>query len=274
MIDSSLSAPGGAGFKMKRLVPLMLLVSLAGCAPRSHLFWNMRDLVLVPAPVIQLAAPDNKVVLSINKQTVQKLFLAHLRITRAAGVQANLLIVDGKEPNAFAGLVNGRRSIAMNTAMLKLIGDDVDEGAALIGHEVAHWARGHVESGNTRANTIQGIGTLIGVGLGMAGVPGAGYITGLGADLIEASYSREDEREADAFGLEYMTQAGFDSQGALRLHQKMLHLSSGTIIPFLNSHPSGAERIENLEKLIAAKKSGSGASASQQEPLPSRKDTQ
>ena len=89
----------------------------------------------------------------------------------------------------------------------------------------------------------------------MAGVPGAGYISGFGADLIEASYSRDDEREADAFGVEYMTAAGFDPGATVRLHEKMLKLPSGVRIPFLSSHPSGQERIENLKKLIEAKKS-------------------
>ena len=220
------------------------------------MYWNARDLVLVPAPVIQLTTPDNRVVLNLDKLTAQKLFLAHRRVTRVAGVQVDLLIVDGEEPNAFAAVVNGRRSIAINTAMMKLIGDDMDKGAALLGHETAHWAKGHGDARIARSNTIQGIGTLVGVGLGMAGVPGAGYITGLGADLIDASYSRDDEREADVLGLEYMVSGGFDPQGAVRLHEDMLKLSAGFHIPFLSSHPSGEERIENLQKLIAAKKTG------------------
>jgi predicted Zn-dependent protease len=219
------------------------------------LYWNVRNLVLAPEPVITLMAPGDKLVLNINKQTVQNVFLSHLRITRAANVQADLLFVDGDDPNAFAGLVNGRRVIAINAAMGRLVGDDVDAFAALLGHETAHWAKGHVDAGKLRANTIQAVGTLVGAGLGMAGVPGAGYISGFGADLIEASYSRDDEREADAFGVEYMMAAGFDPGAAVRLHEKMLELPSGVRIPFLSSHPSGEERIENLKKLIEAQKS-------------------
>jgi len=221
------------------------------------MYWDVRELVLVPAPVIQLTTRDHRIALSMDKQTAQKLFLAHRRVTRAAGVQANLLIVDGDEPNAFAGTVNGRRAIAINIAMMRLIGDDIDKAAALLGHEAAHWAKGHVDTSKARSNTIQGIGTVVGVGLGMAGVPGAGYIAGLGADLIDSSYSRENEREADAIGLEYVVAGGFDPQGALRLHENMLKLSAGVSIPFLSSHSSGAERIENLQRLITAKKSGS-----------------
>jgi predicted Zn-dependent protease len=87
----------------------------------------------------------------------------------------------------------------------------------------------------------------------VAGIPAAGVITGLGADLIEASYSRDDEREADATSIDYMLANGFDPQAAVRLQEKMLRLPGGLKVPFLTTHPSGEERVENLKKLIAAK---------------------
>ncbi len=214
----------------------------------------MRELVLSPAPVIDLATQDNRVLLSVDKRTLQKLFLSHLQITRAASVQAELMLVDGDEPNAFAAFVRGRRAVAVNLGMIRLIGDQDDEFAALLGHEIAHWAKGHVDSGRSRSSTIQGLGTLAGVGLGMAGVPAAGLISGFGADIIESSFSRDDEREADASGIDYMMAAGYDPWAAVRLHEKMLALPGGVRIPFLSSHPSSQERIENLRRVIEAEK--------------------
>jgi len=93
--------------------------------------------------------------------------------------------------------------------------------------------------------------------LGAAGVPGAGYITGFGADLIEAAYSRDDEREADALGIDYMIANSFDPGAAVRLHEKMLKLNDRLRIPFLSSHPSSQERIESLKKLIEQKQRAS-----------------
>jgi predicted Zn-dependent protease len=150
--------------------------------------------------------------------------------------------------------MNARRVIGINAAMVKLIGDDIDEYAALIGHEAAHWSRGHIDAGRLRSNTIQAVGSLIGAGLSMAGIPAAGLITGLGADIIDATFSRDDEREADAFGVEYMLANGFDPEAAVRLHERMLKQPGGLRVPFLSSHPSGEERIDNLKKLIEAKK--------------------
>jgi predicted Zn-dependent protease len=241
---------------MKPFAFALLLAVLAGCStPTSsgNVAWRVREMVLAPTSDVALYGPGEKVLLVINKQMVQRLLLAHFRITRSAGIQAELFIVEGEEPNAFVGVLEGRRMIAINIAMVRLIGENTDEFAALLGHEAAHWAKGHVDSSQARSNTIQGIGTLIGVGLGIAGVPAAGIITGLGADLIQASYSRDDEREADALGIEYMLAAGFDPQGALRLQEKMLKLPGARKVPFLSSHPSGEERLENLQKLIKAK---------------------
>jgi hypothetical protein len=183
---------------MMALAFAVLVLALSGCsASQSKLVWRARDVALTPAPTIALEGRDHQIVVTVPTPTIQKLLLAHLRITRSAGTQAELFIVEGADPNAFAGLMNGRRVIGINVAMLKLIGDDLELYAALLGHETAHWAKGHVDASNVRSTTIQGIGTAIGVGLGAAGVPAAGLIAGVGADMIDTSYTRDDEWEAD-----------------------------------------------------------------------------
>ena len=238
---------------MRAVAWAMIVLILPGCSVlQSKLLWRARDLAFTPGPRVELLGRDQKSVLSVSTTTIQKVLLAHIRISRTAGTQAELIIVEGNDPNAFAGMVNERHVIGINIAMMKFIGDDIDEYAALLGHETAHWSKGHVEAGDLRSNTIQGVGTLIGVGMAAAGVPAAGLITGLAADIVDASYSRDDEREADAAGIDYMMANGFDPAAAVRLHEKMLKLS-GVRIPFLSSHPSGEERIENLKKIIAAK---------------------
>lgn len=240
---------------MRPLVVVVLLLSVAGCATQqSRLFWSVREIALSPSPAVELVGRDQQILVAIDSQTVNKLLLTHFRITRSAGVQADLLISEGERANAYAGLMNARRVIGINTAMVNLIGDDIDEFAALIGHEAAHWARGHVDAGRLRSSTIQAVGNLIGAGLSMTGIPAAGLITGLGADMIDATFSRDDEREADAFGVEYMLANGFDPEAAVRLHERMLKQPGGVRIPFLSSHPSGEERIDNLKKLIEAKR--------------------
>jgi len=174
-----------------------------------------------------------------------------MKISREAKVDAELLLVDGDDPNAFAALNRQRQPVlAVNLGMIKLIGDDADEFAALLGHEAGHLGKGHFQTGQTRTKTIEAIGSLLGAGLGMAGIPAGGVIADFGVQLVESSFSRAQEREADAAGLEYMMAAGFNPEGAIRIHEKMLQVSKGSVLPFLSSHPSNAERIENLKALI------------------------
>lgn len=241
---------------MKRFIFAMVLLVFAGCSIQRHkLYWRVKDVVLERGPAVKLYKTENHLALTIPTRTIQEMMLAHLRISRSANVHSELYIVDGDEPNAFAGVVhNGQRVIGINLGMVKLIGGDTHEYAALIGHETAHWAKGHVDSGELRSNTLSAIGTLVGTGLGMAGVPAAGLISGLSVDLIDSAYSRDQEREADAQSIDYLLANHYDPWAAITLHEKLLNIHSGLRLPFLSSHPSNEERIQNLKALLEAKK--------------------
>jgi predicted Zn-dependent protease len=242
---------------MKKFVWLTLLsiVSVSGCATQQgKLAWRVKEMALEQNPQVKLQGENEQIVLTIPTRTIQEMLLAHLRISRSANVQSELYIVDGDEPNAFAGMNNGKRMIAINVGMIKLIGGEANEYAALIGHEAAHWAKGHADAGQTRTSTLNAVGTLVGVGLSAAGVPAAGIISGLGVDLIDASYSRDQEREADAQSIQYLVANDYDPWAAITLQEKFLKLQRGLGLPFLSSHPSGEERIQNLKGAIAANK--------------------
>jgi Zn-dependent protease with chaperone function len=241
---------------MKKFVPVIFCLILAGCAAKHpKMYWRVKDMVLGQGALVDLRAPDQKVLLEVPVRSMQEAMLAHLRISRTAGVTTELYIVDGDDPNAFAGVVNNQRVTAINLAMIKLLAGNIDEYAALIGHEVAHWVKGHGASGKTRSDTLNAVGTLVGIGLGAAGVPAAGLISGLGVDLIDSAYDRDQEREADALSIDYVIANKYDPRGAISLHEKFLKIDSGVRLPFLSSHPSGEERIENLKALIEAKES-------------------
>ena len=74
-------------------------------------------------------------------------------------------------------------------------------------------------------------------------------ITALGISAIGASYSRDEEREADKYGMRYAYCAGFSPEGAIRLHRKLDSASN-----FLSSHPSSRQRIATLHSAISVQK--------------------
>ena len=252
---------------MKKFIWMLALWTVTGCAlQQNKLVWRVKDIVLEQSAVVHLQDAKERVVLSVSTRTIQEIMLAHIRISRTAKVQSEIYLAAGDDPNAFAGPdIDGRQILGITLGMVKLIGDDRNEYAALIGHEAAHLAKGHGDSSRLRSNTLNLIGTVVGSGLGLAGVPAGGLITGLGVDLIDSAYNRDQEREADAVAVEYMVANQYDPKAAIRLHEKMLKHGSGFRLPFLSSHPSSQERIENLKAVIEAesgdKKSPSSSQA-------------
>ena len=78
----------------------------------------------------------------------------------------------------------------------------------------------------------------------------AGQIAGAGA---RARGSRDDERQADKYGVRYTAAAGYDPHGLITLFEKMARLdaSSGSSLDrFLASHPATDERIARIEGWI------------------------
>ena len=71
----------------------------------------------------------------------------------------------------------------------------------------------------------------------------------LGTQLLTLKYSRDDETESDLVGLEIAARGGFRPEASVTLWQKMQAASggSGGSPSFLSTHPSGANRIQELE---------------------------
>lgn len=114
----------------------------------------------------------------------------------------------------------------------------------------AHLKLGHRAARQSREEIRQGASTVLSFLLGRAGVPIAGTLSDLATNTISRTFSRDEERESDALGLQFAAQAGFDPSGAVRTWEKMSARDSGSI-PFLSTHPGPEERVENMRKLAA-----------------------
>ncbi|MCD6673796.1 MAG: M48 family metalloprotease [Burkholderiaceae bacterium] len=174
------------------------------------------------------------------------------RIEQAARIRARLLISHDKEPNAYAGRMNGWLSIGLTSGMIDLLGNDRDAYAAVLGHEFAHLHLNHSKAREERRVPMQAASLILGTALSIAGVPLGGTIADVGTTMIETSYSRDEERDADAKGLEYVIQAGFDPHGAVRLWERMQTQASGFSLPFLSTHPMSQERAQTMREIVAA----------------------
>lgn len=137
------------------------------------------------------------------------------------------------------------------------------ELAALTGHELGHVNARHAAQRQGQAMVAQGALVGLAVALGDKPLGGVATIAGqIGASALLSSYSRDNEREADALGQEYMVRAGYPASGMVSLHQLLLSKQTrqpSVIETMFSSHPMPQERVENARQLAA---STYGASAS------------
>jgi predicted Zn-dependent protease len=144
-------------------------------------------------------------------------------------------------------------SIACTRGILLSL-DDEAELAALLGHELGHVNARHTAQQMSKGkvtNTIVGgfsvVAGAVAGGLGQL----AGAVGSIGAGALLASYSRDNEREADALGMEYMVKAGYGPKGMVGLMEMLQSLSKSkpsTIELMFATHPMSDERYQSAVK--------------------------
>ncbi|MDH4321063.1 MAG: M48 family metalloprotease [Desulfobulbaceae bacterium] len=128
--------------------------------------------------------------------------------------------------------------------------------AALLGHELAH-----VNARHTASQMSKGLlgNVFLAGAVAYAGQRQHGQLAEqlgmLSAGLLLASYSRDNEREADAIGMEYMVAAGYNPQGMIGLMAILQNISKhkpGAIELMFSTHPMSDERYTNAQDNAAA----------------------
>jgi len=133
------------------------------------------------------------------------------------------------------------------------------ELSALLGHEMGHVNARHtaeqMSKGALTNALIGGIATFAGTqssGLGSL----ASQLGMLGAGALLAHYSRDNERQADALGLEYMVKAGYNPNGFVGLMNMLRSTSKhepSTIELMFSTHPMSDERYSTAVQTVQTK---------------------
>jgi beta-barrel assembly-enhancing protease len=162
------------------------------------------------------------------------------------------VVLNSSVPNAWA-LPGGK--IAVNRGLLPELRSEA-ELAAVLGHEIVHAAARHGAKAQERGTLLQaGLAVAtIGAAVGGADQNIAGLViqgAGLGAQLVQTKYGRDQELEADEYGMKYMKQAGYDPWAGVTLQESFVRLSKENgakpqsfIEGLFASHPPSEERVE------------------------------
>ena len=166
---------------------------------------------------------------------------------RARTWQWAVALIRSGDINAFC-MPGGK--IAFFTGIIQKLQLSDDEIAMVMGHEMAHALREH-----SREQLAKNSATSLGISLGaqLLGLGDIGnYAARLGGQLLSLRFSRDDESDADLVGLEIAARAGFNPQAAVALWEKMGNAtgSSTSGLAFLSTHPSGPQRIRELQRNV------------------------
>jgi Zn-dependent protease with chaperone function len=242
-----------------RLLAVGALAALLGaCATRGGdspggpgvTLWKASELAEFQGGMVPLRDKNERTVATVSRERIREISAVKRRIEKAAGVgEAELVVASGAEPNAFAADTAKGRVVAINIAMINLLGADRDAYAAVIGHEYAHLALRHGEARKSREQLRYGASNVLGVVLSAVGVPFGGLVASFATTAVTRTYSRDEEREADRLGFDYLTRAGYQPAGAVRVWEKMSAFSQASGVPFLATHPPSEERLLYLKEL-------------------------
>jgi len=126
--------------------------------------------------------------------------------------------------------------------------------AVVMGHEIAHAVAKHSNERLSQQMLLSYGASLTDILLSQKSAATRGSIQtlyGIGSQLgVILPYSREHEYEADRLGLIFMAMAGYNPNEAIAFWERMSANSSGSVAEFMSTHPSNANRIANMKKVL------------------------
>jgi len=252
------------------LIPIIVAILLVGCT--TNPITGRRHMALVPnstlfpmafqayAEIIAdynvvTGTPEAEMLNRVGWQLAEaakKWFAAEGQPNFFDDYEWEFTLVQDNTVNAWA-MPGGK--IVFYTGILPLTMDE-DGLAVVMGHEIAHQFLNHGQRGMSHSImqqvgalglgiTMQALGVNTGVqALGMVGFQLASTVGGT------LRFSREQEHEADRYGLKLMAIAGFNPEAAAPFWERMSALGGAGVPEFLSTHPTDTARIRNIRALV------------------------
>lgn len=175
-------------------------------------------------------------------------------ITEVDGLPLNFKVYKVDDVNAFA-CADG--SIRVFSSLMDLMTDD--ELLGVIGHEIGHVANKHSKKAFRTALLTSALRDGVSSTSGTLAALADSQLGSLSETLVSAKYSRNQEREADDYGYEFLKSHGKNPLAMSKSFRKLKQIqeSSGIgttnkINQLFSSHPDLDSRIERMEQRARA----------------------
>lgn len=227
---------------LRRLLPVVTMLSLlltcvpapaqAMTAQQEVQMGRQEDEQIVRSSVIETDPLLNRWVNHVAQKLWQQVARKELPY--------NVKIINAPDINAFSTMGG---YVYVDEGLLDFV-QSSDELAGVLGHETGHIERNHVISMQSKETVLNALFTI--ASLFSPLIYQFGNLAEAG---IIAKLSRDDELQADRYGLQLMARAGYDPQAMLSMMRHLGTLEaqhSDLITKYLADHPPATVRLEHL----------------------------
>ncbi|WMY73058.1 M48 family metallopeptidase [Buttiauxella selenatireducens] len=190
----------------------------------------------------QIAGKSSKYTKRLNK-------IAKSLGSQINGTPVNYKVYLTSDVNAWA-MANG--CVRVYSGLMDMMSDNEVEG--VLGHEMGHVALGHSLEKMQTAYATMAARDAISATSGVASQLSQSQLGDLAEGVINATFSRSEESEADDFSYDLLKKRKINTQGIATSFDKLATLSGGESKSMFNSHPPSTERAQHIRDRIAADK--------------------
>lgn len=177
------------------------------------------------------------------QQYVNRVGQSVAQVSHRPDLPYEFTVVDDDSMNALA-LPGG--PIFITRGMLEQL-DSESQLAGILAHEVAHVVARH---GTAQMSRQIGMELVLNAVIGDEAPQGLMTVAQVGSQILTLRYSRDQERQADIAGIDYMVDAGYNPYGMKHVMQTLERLTAARPPEFLATHPSPENRVGYIEERI------------------------
>jgi beta-barrel assembly-enhancing protease len=227
---------------IRRTIPLLVIISLlaAACPGRVLAMSTQAEIALGQSEDQQIVASSVIETDPLLNAYVQGIAGNLWNQVARKDVPYSVKIIKDTQINSFATMGG---FVYINEGLIDFVQSD-DELASVVGHETGHIERRHVITTNSKAEILNLL-----FGLASMFSPIIYEFGGLAEAGLMAKIERGDELQADRYGLQLMSRAGYDPESMVTM---MAHLGvledehSDAVSKYLEDHPDPAARVSHL----------------------------